>query len=120
MGERQQRCERQTHGSRCPRPATIFAQGQHVCPGHEPVGAGSCSHSLAPSERCSFCGAPVDSLEIVLDAASPFGQQLDMLPDVVTSTTADPVDPAALAAVHRAASATLHPIEQGTLFGGGG
>lgn len=42
---------------RCERPATAFAMGRHYCAGHDPKGSTACTHSLAPSGRCAYCGA---------------------------------------------------------------
>ena len=42
----------------CGNPATLFVMGRHRCAAHIPRGAKNCSHSLAPSGRCSYCGAP--------------------------------------------------------------
>jgi hypothetical protein len=54
-------------GRRCDAPAAVFAMGQHRCLVHDPKGAVSCSHSLAPTGRCSFCGALTDpSVGVVL------------------------------------------------------
>lgn len=47
-------CER----AKCDQPAVAFALGQHVCATHTPAGSAACTHSLAPSGRCSYCGAP--------------------------------------------------------------
>lgn len=55
------RCERQTDGNRCKRPAVAFAQGQHVCAEHDPPGHPTCSHSLAPAGRCAYCGATTEA-----------------------------------------------------------
>ena len=49
-----QRCE---NAEKCRRPATRFAQGHHTCAEHDPPGSPTCSHSLAPSGRCAYCGA---------------------------------------------------------------
>ena len=43
---------------RCPSLAVTFAMGRHWCAKHRPTGSTSCSHSLAPSGSCAFCGAP--------------------------------------------------------------
>lgn len=54
------KCERSLPtDSKCGRPVVAFVMGQNVCAGHDPQGSTSCSHSLAPSGRCSFCGAVV-------------------------------------------------------------
>jgi hypothetical protein len=50
------RCERAVDGKRCNHRAVAFAMGQHVCPAHLPVIDSACSHSLAPSGRCAYCG----------------------------------------------------------------
>jgi hypothetical protein len=51
-------CERALTGKKtCRRPAIAFVMGQHVCVDHDPEGEAGCSHSLAPSGRCSYCGA---------------------------------------------------------------
>ena len=48
----------------CRRPASAFAQGRHVCPEHDPPGSVTCSHSLAPSGRCAYCGARTPAPEL--------------------------------------------------------
>lgn len=52
-----QRCELSAGDDRCNRPAVRFVMGKHVCAAHNPTGAPSCSHSLAPSGSCAYCGA---------------------------------------------------------------
>lgn len=51
------RCERKINDRPCPNPAAVFVMGQHACLPHDPKGDASCSHSLAPSGRCAYCGA---------------------------------------------------------------
>ena len=53
-------CERRLtpeKDDRCGRPVVAFALGQNLCAVHDPAGDPNCTHSLAPSGRCAFCGA---------------------------------------------------------------
>lgn len=57
------KCAKQlTPKTQCGRPADIFAMGVWRCTAHAPTGHPTCTHSLAPSGRCSYCGAPTDRL----------------------------------------------------------
>ena len=58
MTDQTKKCEKNlTSKQRCCRPAVAFVMGQHRCVIHDPKGLDNCSHSLAPSGRCSYCGA---------------------------------------------------------------
>ena len=50
------RCERVVGATRCKNAAVAFVMGQHLCRDHDPDGDPHCSHSLAPSGRCAYCG----------------------------------------------------------------
>lgn len=54
------KCEISTNGTACTAPADLFAQGKHRCIGHAPRPSTSCSHSLAPSGSCAYCGTPTE------------------------------------------------------------
>lgn len=51
------KCDRVTGKKKCTREAVAFTLGQNVCREHEHTGDEHCTHSLAPSGRCAFCGA---------------------------------------------------------------
>lgn len=46
---------------RCPNPGVVFVMGDWRCRSHLPPEQPKCSHSLAPSGRCAFCGQEVPS-----------------------------------------------------------
>jgi hypothetical protein len=48
------------HIEKCKRPGTVFASGVWRCTQHAPTWHPSCTHSLAPSSRCAYCGAVTD------------------------------------------------------------
>ena len=51
-------CARGVGRNECKNPAAEFVMGQHVCATHAAqAGDPNCTHSLAPSGRCSYCGA---------------------------------------------------------------
>lgn len=51
-----QRCESGDNGDKCSALAVTFRMGKHVCTRHTPKGSDTCTHSLAPSGTCSYCG----------------------------------------------------------------
>jgi hypothetical protein len=56
------KCEKYVKGKkRCDAPASAFVMGVHLCAVHLPPPQPKCSHSLAPSGRCAFCGQQVPS-----------------------------------------------------------
>lgn len=53
------RCEwKEGGGRRCDQLASTFVVGEHRCSKHRPKGDPNCTHSLAPSGSCSYCGMP--------------------------------------------------------------
>jgi len=62
--------------ARCTQEATVYAMGVSYCAGHAPKGEPNCSHSLAPSGRCAWCGAPTggsSSLRLVAETTDTPG-----------------------------------------------
>lgn len=57
VGSARFQCEARPSGKQCKAWATAFVMGRHLCSAHDTAGAANCSHSLAPSGRCSYCGA---------------------------------------------------------------
>jgi hypothetical protein len=55
------KCERVVGERRCGAPAVAFVMGQTVCVVHDTTGSPACTHSLAPSGRCAYCGAVTPS-----------------------------------------------------------
>lgn len=53
-----QTCEWSDEKKPCTAVAVVFVMGKHRCAKHTPAGSPHCTHSLAPSGRCAYCGAP--------------------------------------------------------------
>lgn len=62
-------CEHNIDGKTCGGPISVFVMGQNRCAVHDPKGDPSCSHSLAPSGRCAFCGARAEAVAADLDTS---------------------------------------------------
>lgn len=75
----------------CKNDAVAYVCGQWVCARHEPKVTGNCSHSLAPSGRCSYCGAKTVAQNAV-------GEDTDARQQPAALTATHPAAPATTAA----------------------